>query len=110
MQDLFILVLAAATSVTAYLVGRRRLGLPPGGLRSASTRLLECLGLAVLFLLGNYALGVAAILAARAVTRGFVSLYLVDDVILVVLSLLQALVFAWWRQTAERRPEERKSP
>jgi hypothetical protein len=110
MQDLFILALAAATSVAAYLVGRWRLGLPPGGLRSASARLLECLGLLVLFLLGNQALGIAAILAARAVTGGFVSLYLVDDVSLVVLSLLQALVFAWWRHTSDGRHEGRKIP
>jgi hypothetical protein len=52
----------------------------------------------VLFLLGNQALGVAVIVAARAVTGGFVSLYMVDDVSLVVLSLFQALLFAWWRR------------
>jgi hypothetical protein len=110
MQDLVILALAAATSAAAYLVGRRRFGFPPGGLRSAAARLLECLGLAVLFLLANQALGIVVILAARAVTGGFVSLYTVSDVTLVVLSLLQALLFAWWRHTPEGRPEGSKSP
>jgi hypothetical protein len=98
MQVVLILALVAITSIAAYLVGRRRLDLAPGGLRSAAVRLLECLGLAVLFLLGNQALGVAVIVAARAVTGGFVSLYMVDDVSLVVLSLFQALLFAWWRR------------
>jgi len=98
MQVVFILALIAVTSVAAYLVGRRRLGLAPGGLPSAAARLLECLGLAVVFLLGNQALGVAVIVATRAATGGFVSLYLVDDVSLVVLSVCQALLFAWWRR------------
>jgi hypothetical protein len=99
MQTVLILALVAATSVAGYLIGRRRLGLAPGALRPAAARLLECLGLAVLFLLGNQALGVAAIVAARAVTGGFVSLYMVDDVSLLGLSLLQALLFAWWRRS-----------
>src|SRR5262245_12452421 len=99
MQELLILALVAITSVAAYWMGRRRLGLAPAGLRPAVTRLLECLGLTVLFLLGNQALGIAAIVVARAVTGGFVSLYLVDDVSLAVLSLLQALLFAWWRRS-----------
>jgi hypothetical protein len=98
MQEAFILALAAVTSLAAYLVGRRRLGLSPRELRPAAARLLECLGLTVLFLLANQALGIATIVAARAVTGGFVSLYLVDDVSLVLLSLLQALTFAWWRR------------
>jgi hypothetical protein len=112
MQDLFILALAAVTSWAAYLVGRRRLRLTPGGLRSAAIRLLECVGLAVLFLLANHALGIAAIVAARAVTGGFVSLYLIDDASLGVLSVLQALVFAWWRHglgNRAERPEDRGS-
>jgi hypothetical protein len=111
-QDLFILALAAVTSCAAYLVGRWRLRLTPGGLRSASVRLLECVGLALLFLLANHALGITAIVAARAVTGAFVSLYLVDDASLVVLSLLQALVFAWWRHGLGGRtegPEDRAS-
>ena len=82
MQDLFIPAVVAVTSCAAYFVGRWRLRLTPGGLRSASVRLLECAGLVVLFLLGNHALGIAAIVAARAVTGRFVSLYLVDDVTL----------------------------
>lgn len=109
MQDVFIPAVVAVTSCAAYFVGRWRLRLTPGGLRSASIRLLECVGLVVLFLLGNHALGIAAIVAARAVTGRFVSLYLTDDVTLGVLSLLQALVFAWWRHAPTGRPEERKS-
>src|SRR5262245_53339425 len=103
MQEAFILALIATTSVVAYVVGRWRLGLSPGRLRPAAARLLECLGLAVLFLIGNQALGVAAILAARALTAGFVSLYLVDDTSVAVLSLLQALLFVWWRHTPAGR-------
>ncbi len=59
--------------------------------------MLECVGLTLLFFGANLGVGVLAVLAARALTRGSVSLYLADDLILLPLSLLQALVFAWWR-------------
>lgn len=102
MQDLFIIGLVGVTSVAAYLIGARGLRLPRRGLAPAAGRTLECVGLTLLFFGANLAVGVAVVLAARAVTRGFVSLYLADDVVLLPLSLLQALLFAWWRAASGR--------
>ena len=103
MQDLFILALVAVTSAPPTSSAGGASGSRPAGSDRRLSGLLECVGLVVLFLLGNHALGIAAIVAARAVTGGFVSLYLIDDVTLGVLSLLQALAFAWWRHTPTGR-------
>lgn len=97
MQELLLLGLATLTSLGTYLLGRR-LGLSPGALGAAVDKTLQCLGLTLLFYALNVGIGVVGILVARAVTRVFVSLYLVEDVMLLVLSLLQGLVFAWWRE------------
>jgi len=101
-KELVILTLVGATSVAAYLIGARGLGLPGRALGVATGRMLECLGLTLLFFGANLAAGVLAILAARALTGGFVSLFLVNDAILLPLSLLQALIFAWWRAASGR--------
>ena len=95
MQTAFILVLVGLSSLAAALVtrkrARRRLG-------SAAGKALETIGLAVVFLVLNAALGFSATLLARAATVAFVSLYLNDDVTILVLSGLQALLFQWWRE------------
>jgi hypothetical protein len=107
MQELLLLALPAITSAGAYLLGRRRLGLSPRALVAAIDKTLECLGLTVLFYGLNLGIGVLGILAARRFSGAFVSLYSVADVMLLVLSLLQALVFAWWR---DRRPPKEHAP
>ena len=96
MPELLLFALPAITSIAAYLLGRR-LGLSPRALAAAADKALECLGLAVLFYGSNLGIGVLGILVTRWLTGAFVSLYSVRDVTLLVLSLLQALVFAWWR-------------
>lgn len=88
--------LVALTSLGAYLWGRRRLGLPAAALPHAATRALETLGLALVFLGLNLGGAVLAIALVRAV-GGFASLYAVDEIVWVPLSLLQALVFQAWR-------------
>ena len=45
----------------------------------------------------NLALVVLPLLVARAATNRFVSLYGPDNVTLAAVSLLQGLVFRWWR-------------
>ena len=45
----------------------------------------------------NLGTAVIVILAARVLTREFLSLYLVADETLLVLSLIQALIFQGWR-------------
>lgn len=103
MQEYFVLVLIGATSAAAYAVGARALGLSRRAIGPALGRLLESLGAIVIFFVANLLAGGAALLAARAVGAGFVSLYLADDATLLVLSALQGLAFQAWRECARRR-------
>jgi len=92
-----LVLMVGLTSLAAFLVGTRRLGLTAGRLRRAGARTLDCVGLGLVFLLANLLIGAAAILGLRALTGAFVSLYFLNDATLAVLSGLQALVFQWWR-------------
>ncbi len=96
MERSFILLLVGLSSVGAYWVGAKGLGLSGRGLRTAVGKLLEGVGMTLVFLAVNLAVGMLALLATRGLTRGFVSLYLADDITLPVLSLLQGLAFQWW--------------
>ena len=97
MGEYLVLVLVVVTSCTAYLVGAAGFGLPRAGLRPAVGRVLECVGLSLVFLVANVLVGIVAILALRALTKTSVSVYLVADEALPVLSLLQGLTFLYWR-------------
>jgi hypothetical protein len=51
------------------------------------------------FLLLNAVLGAGAIVGARALTGYFVSVYLMSDATLVLISGLQGLIFCcWWQR------------
>lgn len=102
MVALTLVVVVAVTSAAGYAAGRRWLHLEPSRLRAAGAACLECIGLGVLCLLANLALGAAVILAVRAATGRFVSLYVLKDALFAVLSLLQGLVLRWWWE--RRRP------
>jgi hypothetical protein len=97
MGQLLIPVLVGVTSVGAYLVGAKGLGLPQKCIHKAVRRMLDCLGITLIFLGINLGAAVIVILAARALTREFVSLYHAADVTLLVLSLFQALIFQGWQ-------------
>jgi hypothetical protein len=86
------------TSWGAYVVGTRGMGLRQSELPAAVTAVLSYLGLTVVFLLGNVAVGIVLILGLRVLTRQFISIYVLNDATLAVLSLLQALVFHSWRE------------
>jgi len=49
------------------------------------------------FLALNVALGLAIVFLARGVLRVFVSVYVLDDVYLPLLSAIQAVIFESWR-------------
>lgn len=100
MEGPFILLLVGLTSVGAYWVGTNGLGLSRRGLRRAAGRVVECVGMMLVFLAGNLAVGMITILTARVVTQRFVSLYLIDDEAFVILSLLQGLAFQCWRDAS----------
>ncbi len=107
MNLLFMTGPIALTSVLAYLVARRALALSPARLPAALGRTLECLGAWLIFYVLNLAVGMAVILALRLFTGAFVSLYVVTDATVALLSFLQALAFEWWRETA-RTPTSRR--
>jgi hypothetical protein len=96
--SLELVAVVCVTSALAFVVGRRRLRLPPSGLRFAAGRTLECVGLAVVFYVVNIGCGMAAAFVSRA-SGSFTSLYTSGDVSLAVFSLLQALLFQWWRRS-----------
>jgi hypothetical protein len=95
-RSLALAAVVALTSLAAGLAATRRSGLRAAELRRALTDALSCLGLAVVFLAANVAAGIVLILGARALTRGFISFYLLNDITLPILSLIQALVFHAW--------------
>lgn len=88
----------ALTSLGAYLAGTRGLGFRGAGLTPAILETLECLGLMVVFLVGNLAAGAAVVLGLRALTGQFMSVYWLNDSSLAVLSLVQALIYHGWRR------------
>jgi hypothetical protein len=97
MEQVFILILVGLTSVGAYVLGARVLNLSVRSLRKAVGKMLECFGISLVFLVINLTAGMSIILAARALTDGFVSLYVLADETLLVLSFLQGLTFLrWW--------------
>ncbi|SRR6266446_6017283 len=102
----FMLTVVTATSLGAYLLATRRLGLTPSSLRIATLRMTEILGTALLFFMVNLAVGVTTVLALRATTGWFLSVYLLNDLSLLVLSGLQALLFDSWRRPPGCDPKQ----
>ena len=98
LETLVVPALVLVTSGGVWLVGTRRLGLPRAGLLPAGARMLEAMGLLMVFLALNLGLGGIAILAWRGITGRFASLYLLNDATLGVFALVQALIFHWWWQ------------
>ena len=87
----------ALTSLGAVLICVHRLGLPLDGLCHSALRLVDCIGLGLLFLAVNLAIGALMVLGLRIATDSFVSLYVLNDGTILVLSLLQGLiVHSWW--------------
>jgi hypothetical protein len=95
--EAFLLLLVVLTSVGAYAIGRRALGLSVPTLGRALRQTLEVIGLTVVFFVANLGIGLAIVLGLRALTTRFVSVYVLDDASLVALSALQAIVVScWW--------------
>ena len=91
------LIAVLVTSAAAGLIVRR--APPPArSLRRAVLLVLELVGLATVFVVGNLVLAAAIVLAIRTLSSHFVSIYVLDDLALVALSLLQGAVFFFWRR------------
>ena len=100
----------AATTVGAYLVARKWLGLPLGRLGQAVRRTLEGVGMSLVFLVLNLTAGAVTILIIRAVTGHFLSIYALSDVTIGILSLVQGLIFQAWRGVAVGQSGSRGAP
>ena len=98
MQRVGLAVALVLTCLGGYLLGRRRHGLSPRGLRDALAATLETVGLGVLFLGANVGLVLLLVLVLRAWSGRFVSVYELDGVMLGAVSVVQALVYRWWRE------------
>jgi len=103
MEQIFLLALVGLTSLGGYVVGVRRLGLSARQVRAAASKMLEGVGATLCFAIVNLAAAVSIILVVRGLTGRFVSLYLVDDVAWLVLSVLQGLAFQWWRELSRAK-------
>ena len=101
-----LLSFVAVTSAVLYAWGRRQ-GWSARTLGAAASRTLECLGLALVLLMLNLAVGVLMALAMRMATGSFISLYGASDITLVPLSLAQAILFQWWRALAAASRDQR---
>lgn len=97
-EEILVFTVTALTTLAAYGIGRKCLGLSRISATHALFALFECIGAFVLFLSINVVLEVALVFLVRSVLGRFVGLYRIDDVILVILSACQAIAFRlWWR-------------
>lgn len=93
----FLVLVVVVTSLGAYLVGVRWRGRSRASLRAALGRMLESLGAIVVFAVINLGLAGALALGVRTFTERFVSLYMLDDMVWVVVSVLQGIAWSLWR-------------
>jgi len=63
MEELLVPVLVGFTSLAAYMIGTRALGLSSGGIGQAVGKMLEALGTALVFVMVNLVTGVIGVLA-----------------------------------------------
>jgi hypothetical protein len=91
-----ILVLVGLTSAAAYAAGACGLRRAPGGLRVALICVIEGVGFAAAFFALNLVVGFVIVRTLLALTGRFVSVYLLEDSTLVILSALQGFAFRWW--------------
>jgi len=103
-MECFILILIGSTSAGAYLIGAKRIGLSVSSFRKSVCRILESVGMTIVFFFINVAVGTLAILSMRIITDDSVSLYLIanNSVTLLVLSFLQGFTFNSWRELSKQ--------
>lgn len=105
MEATFIAALAGLTSIGAYYVGAKALKLPGARLGAAVGKMLESVGMILIFLAVNLTASVLIVLVVRGATGTFVSAYAADDAVWLGLSLIQGLVFQSWRESAAESSE-----
>ena len=98
-MNLLNLVLIGVTSTAAYLLANRIRQLNFTTLLQALAALLDWIGLFAVFFMANLTLGLVSILMIRGLTPRFVSLYELQNLLLLIFSAAQAFVFHhWWKR------------
>jgi hypothetical protein len=96
-EQAFLIGLTTVTSLAAYALAIGRLGLAARRLATAVLFVFQVVGMSTLFFLANLAIGLICVLVVRGATGQFVSVYLLNDPTLCVLSALQGACFECWR-------------
>ncbi len=97
-EQAFLIALTIGTSVGAYGFGVGRLRLSIERLGGALLRAFQIVGMSGVFFVVNLTIGLAGLLIVRTASGMFVSVYVLDDMTLGALSVLQGVVFECWRQ------------
>jgi hypothetical protein len=98
MEIIFLILLVGFTSTFAHQCTRRLRPLSAGSLTAAVGEFFEWIGTFALFFAANLALGVVIISLIRGFTPRFVTLYVLENLLLLILSAAQAFVFQhWWK-------------
>jgi hypothetical protein len=95
-----ILVVVALTSAAAWATTVRGVRPRMEGFLQALLRTVEGVGLAVMFLALNLFIGFLILRALWTVTGYFVSVYVLEDSALLMLSAFQGFAFRWWLDRA----------
>ena len=96
MDNIFVLVIVAVTSAITYFGTQRK---NRAKIREAIRAFFEYAGTFSLFFVANVVFGFFIILLIRTFTPVFVALYALENVLLLILSAVQAFVFqrSWKR-------------
>jgi hypothetical protein len=97
MAGFLILTLVGVTTVGAYIVGRRGYGFSRRQLMRAVAVVLDGIGISLIFFIINLLVGAILIIVLRQLMGKFVSIYILQDISLLILSFIQGLVFQKWR-------------
>src|SRR5437762_12889996 len=89
----------ALTSLVAYFIAVKRLGWRPSELGRALGRMAESLGTGVIFAVVNVLAAAGLVLGLRMLTNPFFSLYSLDDLVWLAVSMLQGLALGLSRDS-----------
>ena len=104
METAVVAALVTTTSLAAAWIASRRRRLSAARLGIALATAMEVVGWSVLFFAVNVAVGLLAILAVRAFAHTFVSVYVLDDLSVAILSALQGLIVSGYRAAGSEKP------
>jgi hypothetical protein len=93
----FIVVVVVLTTAAGCMMTKQTVSVRPGSVLKALLALVDWVGAFVAFFAGNLLFGALVILVIRRLTPRFVSLYALENVLLIILSGVQAFIFQFHR-------------